>query len=92
MKDYLFPTHEFYPAIFTYEEGKDVSVVLPDFGVSTSGTDEVDALVSAEELLDMTIRAKLNDDLDGVPVPNYDIGLKLEPNQKLFLVRAGVYE
>jgi len=36
----------FYPAIFGYEDGQEISVVFPDLDVATSGIDEDDALKS----------------------------------------------
>ena len=41
----------FYPAVFTYEEGKEIAVVFPDLDVATSGVNDDDALLSARELL-----------------------------------------
>ena len=40
----------FYPAVFSYEDGQEISVVFPDLDVATSGVDEDDALLSAREL------------------------------------------
>lgn len=37
----------YYPAIFTYEDGQEISVLFPDFDVATSGVDEKDAFLSA---------------------------------------------
>ena len=45
------PDRYFYPAIFTYEEGKEIAVVFPDLNCATSGEDDTDALLSARELL-----------------------------------------
>ena len=44
----------FFPAIFNYEDNE-ISVVFPDFDVATSGVNEDDALLSARELLGITI-------------------------------------
>ena len=41
----------FYPAVFGYEDGEEISVVFPDLDCATSGVDEADALLSARELL-----------------------------------------
>ena len=41
------PDRYFYPAVFIYEDGQEISVDFPDLGVATSGTDEEDALLSA---------------------------------------------
>ena len=40
----------FYPAIFTYESGKEIAVVFPDLDCATGGNDD-DAFLSARELL-----------------------------------------
>lgn len=40
----------FYPAIFTYEPGQEISVTFPDLDIATSGVDADDALISAREL------------------------------------------
>ena len=36
----------FYPAIFTYENGEEISVVFPDLDCATSGINDDDALLS----------------------------------------------
>ena len=40
----------FYPAVFTYEDGREIAVVFPDLGCATSGENDDDALLSAREL------------------------------------------
>ena len=40
----------FYPAVFTYEEGREIAVEFPDLGVATSGVDDDDALPELREL------------------------------------------
>ncbi len=45
------PERYFYPAVFTYDPGKEIAVVFPDLDCATSGTDDHDALLSARELL-----------------------------------------
>lgn len=39
----------FYPAVFTYEPGQDISIDFPDLHCATSGLND-DALLSAREL------------------------------------------
>ena len=45
------PDRYVYPAVFTYEDGKEIAVVFPDIELATSGTDDADALFSAREAL-----------------------------------------
>lgn len=45
----------FYPAIFTYENGEEISVVFPDLDCATSGINDDDALLSARELLGIVL-------------------------------------
>ena len=40
-----------FPAVFSYEEGQEISVFFPDLDVATSGVNDDDALLSARELL-----------------------------------------
>ena len=40
-----------YPAVFSYKDGEEISVVVPDLDVATSGVNDEDALLSAQELL-----------------------------------------
>lgn len=57
----------FYPAIFTYEEGKEIAVVFPDLNAATSGTDDDDALLSARECLGCVLFGM---EEDGEPLPD----------------------
>ena len=50
------PERYFYPAVFTYEPGQEIAVVFPDLDVATSGIDEDDALLSARDLLGITMQ------------------------------------
>lgn len=59
----------FYPAIFTYEDGKEISVLFPDLDVVTSGEDETDALLSAKELLGCALYG-LEEDKKPIPEPS----------------------
>ena len=45
------PDSYVYPAVFTYEDGKEIAVVFPDIELATSGADDADALFSAREAL-----------------------------------------
>ncbi len=58
----------FYPAVFGYEPNEEISVFFPDLDVATSGTNDDDALVSARELLGITL-AGLEEDGEEIPEP-----------------------
>lgn len=57
-----------YPAVFTRVAGEEISVVFPDLGCATCGETEEDALLSARELLGITMWG-LEEDGDPIPDP-----------------------
>lgn len=75
----------FYPAVFTYEPDCEIAVTLPDFDVATSGVDEGDALMSARELLGITIFG-MEQDGEELPVPSHVNDVKVEENERTVLV------
>lgn len=75
----------FYPAVFTYEPDCEIAVTLPDFDVATSGVDEGDALMSARELLGITIFG-MEQDGEELPVPSHVNNVKVEENERAVLV------
>lgn len=75
----------FYPAVFTYEPDYEIAVTLPDFDVATSGVDEGDALMSARELLGITIFG-MEQDGEELPVPSHVNDVKVEENERAVLV------
>lgn len=75
----------FYPAIFTYEEGKEIAVLFPDLDVATSGEDENDALLSARELLGCALYG-LEEDSEPIPEPSALTSLQVAPNQRTALI------
>lgn len=75
----------FYPAVFTYEPGCEIAVTFPDLGVATSGVDERDALMSARELLGITIFG-MEQDGDELPVPSHVNDVEVEDNERAILV------
>ena len=79
------PDRYFYPAVFGYEDGEEISVVFPDLGVATSGENDVDALVSARELLGLTM-AGLEEDGEPIPAPTVLKDVQLEANERAVLV------
>ncbi len=75
----------FFPAVFTYEEGREIAVVFPDLDVATSGTDDDDALLSARELLGLTLFG-MEEDGEEIPAPTPLPAIKLEYNERAVLV------
>ena len=58
----------FYPAVFGYEDGEEISVVFPDLDAATSGENEDDALLAARELLGCVMFG-LEEDRAEIPAP-----------------------
>ncbi len=81
------PERYFYPAVFSYEEGEEIAVVFPDLDVATSGTDEDDALLSARELLGITM-CGMEEDGEAIPKPSALSAIKVEGNERTVLVDA----
>ena len=79
------PERYIYPAVFTYEEGKEIAVVFPDLDVATSGENDADALASARELLGAVLYG-MEEDGDPLPAPTPLNAVKLEENERAALV------
>lgn len=79
------PERYIYPAVFTYEEGKEIAVVFPDLDVATSGENDADALASARELLGAVLYG-MEEDGDPIPAPTPLNAVKLEENERAALV------
>ena len=75
----------FYPAIFTYEAKKEIAVVFPDLDVATSGENEDDALISARELLGLTLYG-LEEDGEEIPTPTPLLKVNTQENERAVLV------
>ncbi len=75
----------FYPAVFVYEEGQEISVVFPDLNCATSGETDEEALLSARELLGC-ILAGLEEDKEEIPTPTKLSELELKSNERAVLV------
>ena len=75
----------FYPAVFSYEDGQEISVVFPDLDVATSGVDEDDALLSARELLGCVLFG-LEEDNELIPAPTHLQDIALQDNERAVLV------
>lgn len=80
-------TRYFYPAVFTYEDGKEIAVTFPDLGVATSGKNEDEALLSARELLGCVLSG-LEEDGEKLPAPSRMADVELRPNERVVLVEA----
>ena len=74
-----------YPVVFTYEEGQEIAVEIPDLDVATSGLDDADALASAKELLGLVLFG-LEEDGEKIPEPSPLISIHEEDNQRVVLV------
>ena len=79
------PDRYFYPAVFTYEDGQEIAVTFPDLDAATSGTDQVDALMSARELLGCVLFGMEEDGVE-IPAPSQLKDIRLEENEKSQLV------
>lgn len=75
----------FYPAVFTYEPGKEIAVVFPDLDAATSGENEDDALLSARELLGCIMNG-LEEDGEPIPSPTPLASIQTAPNERAVLV------
>lgn len=75
----------FYPAVFTYESGKEIAVVFPDLKCATSGVNEDDALLSARELLGCVLNG-LEEDGEDIPAPTPLSEIELQPDKRAVLI------
>ena len=74
-----------YPAVFTYESGREIAVTFPDLDAATSGVDDSDALFSARELLGITILG-LEEDGEPIPTPTPLSKVATEDNERVSLI------
>lgn len=79
------PDYYFYPAVFGYEPGEEISVYFPDLDVSTSGENDIDALKSARELLGLTMWG-IEDDNEPVPEASSLDSLQCGENERASLI------
>lgn len=75
----------FYPAIFGYEPGQEISVVFPDLDVATSGVNDDDALLSARELLGCALFG-LEEDGEEIPAPTPLAEVATSANERAVLI------
>lgn len=74
-----------YPAVFTYEPGCEIAVTFPDLDVATSGVDDEDALISARELLGITLFGMEQDEGE-LPSPTCIHSISVDKNERTVLV------
>ena len=79
------PERYFYPAVFSYEPGQEIAVLFPDLDVATSGENDDDALLSARELLGLTLFG-LEEDGELIPVPTALSAVPLAENERAVLI------
>lgn len=84
MKNNL-PNRYSYPAVFTYEDSKEISVVFYDIELATSGENDEDALNSAKEALSDRLSMMKKEKIE-IPAPTPLHNIKLETNQKAVLI------
>ncbi len=75
----------YYPAVFGYEEGEEISVVFPDLDVATSGESDDDALSSARELLGCVL-AGMEEDGEEIPAPTPLQDVAVGANERTVLI------
>ena len=75
----------FYPAVLSQNSGEEIAVVFPDFDAATSGADEQDALLSAQELLCCLLAGLAEDELP-VPPPSPTEAIPVKPGEWVVLV------
>lgn len=76
----------FYPAIFTFEPGKEIAVVFPDLDCATSGNDDDDdAFLSARELLGCFLYG-LEEDEEYIPDPTPLLQVEVHENERAVLI------
>ncbi len=75
----------FFPAVFSYEDGQEISVFFPDLDVATSGVNDDDALLSARELLGCVLYG-LEEDGEEIPAPTSLADVQVEANERSVLI------
>ena len=75
-----------YPAVLTYEDGQEISVVFPDLpGCATQGASDEEAIACGREALGLHLWG-MEEDGDELPAPSRARELPLEENQALCLI------
>ena len=76
-----------YPAVFSYKDGEEISVAFPDLDVATSGVNDEDALLSAQELLSCVMHG-LEEDGSVIPTPSCLEQLQPASNERIVLLKV----
>ena len=79
------PDRYFYPAVFTFEPGREIAVVFPDLDCATSGENEDDALLSARECLCCVLHG-LEEEGEEIPAPTPLTQIKTKENERTVLI------
>ena len=79
------PDRYFFPAVFTYEDAREIAVEFPNLDVATCGKNDADALLAARELPGITLLV-LAEDREDIPTPSKLLALSLAPNQCAALI------
>lgn len=79
------PDRYCYPAVFSYEDGKEIAVVFPDLNLATSGEDDEDAFFSARDALGGRLEL-MEEDGDEIPSPSKISEIQLAENERASLV------
>ena len=79
------PERYFFPATFIYEPEQEIAVIFPDLDCATSGVDDEDALLSARELLGITLLG-MEEDGEEIPAPTPLNRLTAKENERIVLV------
>ncbi len=74
-----------YPAVFTYEPGREISVFFPDLDAATSGINDDDALLSARELLGLVLYGR-EVDCEPIPLPSALAEIQAAKNERTALI------
>lgn len=79
------PDRYCYPAVFSYEDDKEIAVVFPDLGLATSGADDADALFSARDALGGRLEL-MEEAGEEIPAPSRASDIQVAANERVSLV------
>lgn len=81
------PDTYIFPAIFSYEENQEISVVFYDLELATDGLNDADALANAKEALAGRLWL-MEEDGDEIPEPTPLVDIKTNDNERVVLVEV----
>lgn len=81
------PDTYIFPAIFSYEENQQISVVFYDLELATDGLNDADALANAKEALAGRLWL-MEEDGDEIPEPTPLVDIKTNDNERVVLVEV----